>query len=78
MARLTIAMGIGSEKNFDAAMKYQPQKELLTGVGEKAYYIVKQHQISAWSGKNIIHVNINNDKNLSIRSANDLFEKLIK
>jgi len=76
MARLTLAKGLGSEKNFDNAMKYQSEKELVSGVGEKAYYIVKQNQVSAWSGKNIIHINIDNNKEASMKSANEILDKL--
>ena len=76
MARLTLAIGLGSEKNFDNAMKYQSEKELVSGVGEKAYYIVKQNQVSAWSGKNIIHINIDNNKEASMKSANEILDKL--
>ena len=75
-ARLTIAKGFGSEKNLDAAMKYHSEKELLKGVGQKAYYLTKSSQVSVWEGKNIIHVNINGNKETSIKAAKELLSKL--
>lgn len=57
-------------------MKYHAEKELLSGVGEKAYYLKKINQVSAWSGKNIIHINIDNNKEASMRSANEILNNL--
>ncbi len=75
-ARLTIAKGFGSEKNLEMAMKYHAEKELVSGVGQKAYYLIKSHQLSVWEGKNIFHVNINGNKEKSIEAAKEIIELL--
>ncbi len=75
-ARLTIAKGFGSEKNLEASMKHFSNKELLSDVGQKAYYIPNISQLSVWEGKNIIHVNINGNKETTIKAAKEILNSL--
>jgi len=80
-AHLSFAKGFGSLKNFDNAMnvtkKYlSTEMELLNNVGQKAYYIPKLRQVSAWEGKSIIHVNIGNNKEKTIAATLKIFKKL--
>jgi len=75
-ASLTIAKGFGSQKNFDKAMTYLSEKEILNGLGQKAYYIPKLNQVSTWEGKNIIHVNIDNNKEKTIKAVRIILKKL--
>jgi len=75
-ASLTIAKGFGSQKNFDKAMTYVSGKEMLNGLGQKAYYIPKLNQVSTWEGKNIIHINVGNNKEKTIKAVRIILKKL--
>jgi len=75
-ARITAAFNFGSRKNFDAAMSNFSKKELIKNVGKKAYYLEKMNQLSAWEGKNIIHVNIGNDKEKTIAATKIILKKM--
>ena len=76
MARFTLAKGFGSEKNFDSAMNRFSDREPLEGIGDKAYYLPKLEQLSVWAGEDIFHVNINGDKELTIKAAKAIIDKL--
>ena len=78
IARITVAFGFGSQKNFDNAMKYLKEKAPVKNVGQKAFYADKMKQLSVWEGKNILHVNVGDDKEKTIKATNMILSKLKK
>ncbi|MEE9429497.1 MAG: hypothetical protein V3V16_00555 [Melioribacteraceae bacterium] len=78
---LTLLKGNGSEAMLDSGTKPFPKKELLSGVGGKAYYIKTMNQVSAWEGNHLIHVNFSDptpakNKDIAIEIAKDILKLL--
>lgn len=79
-AGVTLVEKFGSEKNLERSMQSFSDKEPVSGLGQKAYYIPKLGQVSVWSGTRLIHVFVQieekGDKEKAVRIAGDIIAKL--
>ncbi len=77
---LTLVRKYASEKNLEKAVSYFKEKELLSGIGKKAYYISQKGQVSLYNGNYLAHVyvtiNEKGNKNLAIQITTELIEKI--
>ena len=76
----TLVKKYASEKNLDKAVSYFKEKELLNGIGEKAYYIPQTGQVSLFKDQYLTHifvtVNEKGNKNLAVKISKDLLLKI--
>ncbi|MEX0274609.1 MAG: hypothetical protein AB3N16_09545 [Flavobacteriaceae bacterium] len=75
---LTVAKGMGSETSLENSMKYFPDKQSVSGLGKKAYYIARIGQMSIWTGKDLIHVSVTIDGKGNETSSKSLARVLLK
>lgn len=78
---ITLVKKYASEKNLDKSMTYiKSEKELLKGIGKKAYYILNLGQVSVFDGNYLVHIYATvkeaGDKEMAIRITKDILEKL--
>lgn len=76
----TLVKKYASEKNLDKAVSYFKEKELLNGIGEKAYYIPQTGQVSLFKDQYLTHifvtVNEKGNKNLAVKISKDFLLKI--
>ncbi len=72
---VTHVVGAGSEASLETGMQVFPNKQLLTNIGNKAYYIEKINQISIWKGQDLFHILVSTNKDDVIKVAKEIINK---
>ncbi len=72
---VTHVVGAGSEASLEAGMRVFPDKQLLNGIGSKAYYIEKLNQVSVWKGNDLFHIVVTTGKEDVIKVTKEIINK---